>query len=267
MYIHTGKLATQQGVEELIIAYEKIREDIRQAYAHFEKANKNFDGFFNTRPYSSAFALPRKNEETLLEELKVSVWRHIVAVTGFQKLVSRQRVKEFDQSCENGDLPDITPAEVRNFIDTIIGNSTTLAQETVKEVFATLTPGKRRYNDLKTNAGEAAWKVGKKVILTWILDTWYQKPHVQIREEDELIQLDRVFHLLDGAGIPDGYKSPLVDAINAIGEYNTLGETNYFRFRCFKNGNLHLWFKRSDLVAKLNLIAGSGENLVGQSEK
>ena len=201
--------------------------------------------------------------------MKVKVWRHIVSVTGFQKLVSRQRVKEFDRSCESGDLPDITEFEVRDFVKTIIGNSTTLAKETVEEVFAFLTPGKYRHNNLKTNAGKAAWKVGKKVILPSTLGGigLYLRPHINIYYEDELIQLDRVFHLLDGAGIPDGYKSPLVDAINTIGEFGVMGETDYFRFRCFQNGNLHLWFKRADLVEKLNLIAGSGEHLVGQNKK
>ena len=263
----SNKLATQHGASELVLAYKEIREHIQQAYSHLKKAGEVFDAYFNDRPYSANFASPRKREETLLKELKVKVWRHIVAVTGFQKLVSRQRVKEFDRSCESGDLPEITELEVRGFVGTIIENSTTLAQETVKEVFAILTPGKRLHNHLKTNAGESAWKIGKKVILTWMLDTWYQHPHVLVSSEDDLIQLDRVFHLLDGAGIPDGYKSPLVDAINTIGEFGVMGETDYFSFRCFQNGNLHLWFKRSDLVEKLNLIAGSGENLVGQNEK
>jgi hypothetical protein len=35
-----------------------------------------------------------------------------------------------------------------------------------------------------------------------------------------------------------------------------VGETEYFAFRCFRNHNLHLRFKRPDLVAKINQIAG-----------
>lgn len=34
------------------------------------------------------------------------------------------------------------------------------------------------------------------------------------------------------------------------------GKTDYFRFRCCLNGNLHLEFLRLDLVAKLNAVAG-----------
>lgn len=38
-----------------------------------------------------------------------------------------------------------------------------------------------------------------------------------------------------------------------------VGETEMFAFRCFRNGNLHLRFKRLDLLKRLNEIAG-GQN-------
>src|SRR5436190_20361060 len=43
-------------------------------------------------------------------------------------------------------------------------------------------------------------------------------------------------------------------------------ETDYFKFRCFRNRNLHQEFKRLDLVAKLNAIAG-GMRLRGESNE
>ena len=66
-----------------------------------------------------------------------------------------------------------------------------------------------------------------------------------------MVALDRAFHILDGAGIPGGYQSPLVDAINTSGNKG-VGETAYFSFRCYENGNLHLKFLRLDLVKELN---------------
>jgi hypothetical protein len=44
------------------------------------------------------------------------------------------------------------------------------------------------------------------------------------------------------------------------------GETEYFRFKCCRNHNLHLEFKRLDLVEKLNAIAG-GMRLRGESKE
>lgn len=74
-----------------------------------------------------------------------------------------------------------------------------------------------------------------------------KKPHLQ--------SLDTIFHLLDGRGIPtESHYGPLVSAIEA--EDGKIGETEYFKYKCFKNGNLHLEFKRSDLVDEFNLRCG-----------
>lgn len=54
--------------------------------------------------------------------------------------------------------------------------------------------------------------------------------------------------------------TPLVDAIGTSG-IKGVGETEYFKFKCYKNGNLHLEFKRSDLVDTLNQIAGDNSQL------
>jgi hypothetical protein len=60
--------------------------------------------------------------------------------------------------------------------------------------------------------------------------------------------------LLDGKGVPGGYASPLMDAIQT--SRTGTGETDYFEFRCCVNRNLHITFKRLDLVKQLNAVAG-----------
>ncbi len=73
--------------------------------------------------------------------------------------------------------------------------------------------------------------------------------------------IDNVFHALDCNGTIKTHRGPLIDAIEAVKDGT--GGTDYFRFRCFRNRNLHLEFKRLDLVAKLNAVAG-GMRLRGQ---
>src|SRR5690625_1966925 len=51
----------------------------------------------------------------------------------------------------------------------------------------------------------------------------------------------------------------LIDpAVNNDFEYigNNSFENDLLRFRMFKNGNIHIWFSRMDLLEKLNYIAG-----------
>jgi hypothetical protein len=60
---------------------------------------------------------------------------------------------------------------------------------------------------------------------------------------------------LTGRGsVLKSHNGPLYDAITDSSDGT--GETEYFKFKCFKNQNLHVEFKRLDLVARLNAVAG-----------
>jgi hypothetical protein len=106
------------------------------------------------------------------------------------------------------------------------------------------------------------YALGKKIILQNIIDTSYGRYYVNryCGRDNGLISVDRVFHSLDGKMDNNSYKSDLVDAINTS---QGTGETDYFKFKACKNGNLHLEFVRMDLVSKLNQLAGCETELQG----
>ena len=73
--------------------------------------------------------------------------------------------------------------------------------------------------------------------------------------------LDRLFHYLDGRPAEefDPYNAPAVTAVkDAVESGKMSGETDYFKFRCYQNGNLHLTFKRRDLIAQWESLARQG---------
>lgn len=80
--------------------------------------------------------------------------------------------------------------------------------------------------------------------------------------EERLSALENVFTSLDGRGsVTKNYYSAISTAIKAAPKAETCqGETPYFAFRGFRNGNLHLRIKRLDLLARFNRMAG-GANL------
>ena len=85
------------------------------------------------------------------------------------------------------------------------------------------------------------------------------------KSQQQLQTLENVFIALDGKGITgNGYRSDLENAIHA--SEDGTGQTEYFDFRAYKNGNLHLLFRRSDLLAELNRRAG-GMNLSEKKDK
>jgi len=85
---------------------------------------------------------------------------------------------------------------------------------------------------------------------------------VAYRDREEVANLDRFFYFMDGrnADFPrQEADSPLVKAIaEAVKQGNGRGETDYFRFAAYGNGNLHLTFKRRDLMSLWEKLAREG---------
>jgi hypothetical protein len=107
------------------------------------------------------------------------------------------------------------------------------------------------------------FRVGKRAIICYGVERAYGgRFRVNYDRSDRLRAMDAAFHLLDGKGPMKEGRGPLIEAINAG---NVTGETDYFRFKCFKNQNLHIEFKRLDLVKELNFIA-AGERVLGHDQ-
>jgi len=125
----------------------------------------------------------------------------------------------------------------------------------VQEVFEWLRPRRTRFNRYKTNT---ELEVGRRAIIPFVVGLRYCGDGFDVgyRQEANLTALENVFSGLDGQGeIRKGYYSLLSGAIKQAG-IDGRGETDYFRFRACRNGNLHLEFKRLDLLQRFNEIAG-----------
>ena len=109
---------------------------------------------------------------------------------------------------------------------------------------------RRLADKYKTNAAEP-FKVGRKLVMEYMVDSWINDKLI-IRTgfgSDHLNDIDRVIKTLDGKEFkPRSLESDM----NAAFANTDPFEDDYYRARAFKNGNLHLEFKRLDLLEKLN---------------
>lgn len=69
--------------------------------------------------------------------------------------------------------------------------------------------------------------------------------------------LDRVFRIIDGK---DHQPHALQNAINTAMADGNIYEDGYFHVKGFRNGNMHLKFKRTDLLDKANRMIGDYYN-------
>lgn len=200
--------------------------------------------------YSVSFDRP----DDVIEMAERRIWSAIVERSGIRRILSDKRAKEIDEQLDRGPLPPLTMPNVQSWIASAQGSAETLLREKVAEVFNWLRPR----SDYKTND---KYVVGKRVVLEYMVERadprWGWKPNVNYDKWQILTSLETLFTTMDGRGErTKGWKSDLHTAINAADPENPVGETTYFRFRACRNGNLHLEFRRPDLVAKLNQIAG-----------
>jgi hypothetical protein len=197
--------------------------------------------------------------DRIFDEMKRRAWRVLVDHLGIKNLMSVAKRREFEEQLERGELPDINERAILGILLGLVDQAKDFAREAAKEVFDILRPRGAWGGKYKTND---AFRVGRKVILPWRVERCYNGRSFRTRynHEQELTAIDGVFHLLDGQGVMREHKGPLVQAVEASPDGT--GETAYFRFKCFKNGNLHLEMKRLDLVRELNGLA-AGEYVLG----
>lgn len=265
-------LATKKTAAALVEAYIKANRIIKDAYEHLEEARQILGEAFGEESYmavtpKSRYTNPDKAYEEVMQELKRSAWRRILAISQVNKMLSIKRAEEMAERLDSGELPEITLDEVLSMLNSVMENAGDFVKEAAAEAFEVLRPAANdRWGSVyKTNQKNGKYDIGEKIILSGYVEKWLfgGNWHINHYRQKDLIAVDRVFHALDGnlAGMDVSYQGPLCDAIGST--QSGAGETDYFRFACFKNHNLHLWFKRMDLVAKLNAINADGAALKG----
>lgn len=256
----TTDLATRKTVTELVrewnLGMHELKtglEAIKRAEQHLKAFDTSGSGWdlqaFQHHEYGLDFEVKRKR-------MKAAAWRYLIDRIELKKLASIARAKEIDKQLhEKPDtLPEISLDNIFGWLESMDTQAKSFFEEAVVEVYQKLRP--HAWNRHKTNS---AFRVGKKVILCHRVRPCYSgrgRFAVQYHFSDEIRALDNVFHMLAGEGLSVYRDGDLSKAIEAA-EGGT-GETEFFRFKCFGNGNLHLEFRRMDLVERLNSIGGTG---------
>lgn len=256
-------LAARLDVPQLVATYEQAERDIRDGFALVARAEERLNAAFTMNHWSPIHVgnhYQRMNfadVDTALREARRGVWEALLDRLELRRFMSiREWEKLWEQVHKGADVPEVTienvTAMARQFRDRI----PEMLSAAVVEVFEWLTPQRSGY---KTNS---KLELGRKVVIGYALETWRGRVQwgwqLEVRGAQRFNALENVFSSLDGKGsVTKTHHSEIGTAIRAIprGE-PCVGETPYFAFRGFSNGNLHMTFKRLDLLKRFNMIAG-----------
>lgn len=263
-------LAERLSLSEAVHEWEELSATVRQLFAQLhaieQRAGVLFlnqtQGIINTISlHSHGYHAVRFDAvDDVLGSAEREIWSSIAERSGIFRVMSNSRATEVRKQLEREELPKLTPQNVSRWLENAQGNAEQLLREKIEETYNWLRPR----TSYKTNS---PFELGKKVIIEYVVDKadprWTWVPKVNHHKIQQLASLETLFKTLDGKGqCTTGWKSDLQQAIEAADPEDSCFETAYFRGKVFRNGNMHLEFKRSELVAKLNALAG-GRNLKG----
>lgn len=258
-----NEIATRLLPAELVAVYQQAERDIRQGFALVSGAMERLNAAFTLGKHSGVSIHGHRNREVNFEtpdenlkEIRRSLWHTMVERLEIRRMMSVKAWEELQKEIDKGDVPDLTEESIAAMVKQFSDRAPAMLEQAVAEVFDFLRPPGSKY---KRNS---EFEVPRRVALWWVIDTWYTKafaseglrPRHQV--EQQLTALENVFSALDGRGsVSKGNVSNLSEAIRKT-KRGELGRTEYFEFRGFNNGALHLTFVREDLLRKLNAIAG-----------
>jgi len=254
-------LTVRMTVPEIVAEYEAAVAEMREACSLLARAEarinaaltNNSQQWREVRLIEHHRSFDADRPDDAFERLRRNVWRQIVERTEVRRMLSTARTKELDTMLNDGDLPEVTLTAVQSLVGQFLTQLPELLTEAIQEVFNLLRPPGSK---LKTNT---ELEIGERAIVPCLEvgDLWIRHS-VNEHRSAGLRTLENVFTALDGKGqISREYYSRLETEIGKLSrDGDSRGETEYFEFRCCRNGNLHLRFKRLDLLKRLNEVAG-----------
>jgi hypothetical protein len=252
------ELISRTSAIALVAEYQSAVREVEQAFALLQKAKQRMTLVFGG--YHGFILAGNVNDYNLEDELvrskelmRKKAWSGVFAKINIREILSVTKAEELDRQLR-GELPELTEENLWASLKQLDDNMGSLLEDSAREVFDFLRPHQERYETNSTT------QVGEKVIIESAMDKPWKKEKVTSLDsyhEKYIRALDNVFHLLDGQGIskyPDDLCTVIKDALR--GRMQSC-DTPYFSCKWFRNTNLHITFKRLDLVQELNKLAGS----------
>jgi hypothetical protein len=291
-YLHAWQKA-QEAAIEFIKARKKLdfyvtafmnTEDVSKLVS--EQLGKYKDGANDMQAAYNVF----------LNTAKSKAWKEIICNLGMDKYMTANLRNTFDQFCEAQGAYELNRENIYKLVQFVCLNSQNIMKKAVADVFDTFCKFHKdnavHTEGWKTNS---QFKVNKKVILPGFVSAgynwqrfgcnkYYTTEYGRYREYEDIdkvmcylsgISYDSMDKLKDGADTsynarrsPEDYEHlSLQKAISFVtpGD-SSLHESEFFMFRCFKKGTLHIIFKSDDLWARFNLTVNEGKRMLGHGK-
>lgn len=241
----TALSAASHVLDEAKAAFASIDQRSREdRYTYFSKEEEGH--------FLGGLKLPKLEAFTAAARKMIDrrMWAVLVEITDLERLMDKQAKDELHRQLQEN-VPEATEDNIFATLQQFVTDADMIFKRGIANCFSALD---RRFRS------HDGWKMGSRVILDRAFSEHGDWSYYSAKR-DTLHDIDRTFHVLDGGGSPHLYGG-IVAAIERSRRDGRWGarqsecESEYFKIRCFKNGNAHVWFKRDDLVERVNKLLG-----------
>lgn len=243
--IVSGRNAALQQIEDVINQLSKISQltqsiDGGQAIDWSCESGRRYDCWL-LQPVAKAMPVITRNIDR-------RVWSNLMQQSGMLALMDDQARNEWHQNLEDKKFPEISEANILATFQQLHDTKAEVFERGVINVFKGLS-----WN-YKSNSPR---KFGQKIIIDGLVryDRWGFHLSSGYRR-NQLVDLERMLHLLDGKPVPDN-RTDIARQFDAhISQHKTAEDftDDYLMIRYYQKGTAHVSFKRPKLVDKMNDI-------------
>lgn len=195
---------------------------------------------YGTAVTGFACKLPDAIEE-ITKHVDAAGWRYLLDESGLRSLMDATARATWNKAIGDGEFPELTLANVRSTFAALHEARGDMFERGVIACF------RRLSWEYKTNLPAL---FGKRIIIQ-LKGSW---GHLHHRTADELDDLMRVFHVLDGKPEADHRNGIYALVAAAESRKEAFAENDYLAMKWFKKGTGHITFKRLDLIERMNRI-------------
>ncbi len=192
---------------------------------------------------------PAKAIPVMTRNIDREIWSDLMQQSGMLALMDDQARSEWYRNLEDNKFPEISEANILATFKQLHDGRSETFERGVINVFKSLSWNYR---------SNCPCYFGKKIIVESVVryDRWGFHFSRGSRS-NQLVDLERMLHLLDGKPVPDNRADVASRFDNHVSQHGKSARDycdDYLSIRYFQKGSAHIVFKRPDLVEKMNDI-------------
>jgi len=190
-----------------------------------------------------------------LDRLRRGYWALILDTREFREMLTNDAIRKLNRQISAANEMEINYANVRMLLVSLATNQHDILIDSLVSIFEKIT--RYHMNEYSTNIHyydgwktNDAYAINKKIIIP----IKHAFDHWDLREDFGQLPMEVKYWIGDIMKAMRLIDASVVDEFEYAG--NNEFENEWLRFKMFKNGNIHVWFKNERLLTKLNYICG-----------